>query len=314
MRKVLIIKNWDHPDLFRQTPLGEGMWKDIKFTFNSSSPDYVIVLNYSPKKIKVNTYRENIWSIQQEPPTEFFKVFHKANKIYQNVFTTDPDLNDGRYIHSQPALPWLIDKTYDFLKTTSVPEKPYLLSWITSNKSIFQGHKQRMRFLRNIRPRIDFDLFGRGFKYLDDKWDGLSPYRYSIVVESHRGPYYFSEKLTDCYLAWTMPIYFGCTNITDYFPKDSLVQIDIEDPDVVEKVKKTIESNLWITRRKAIEKARELVLNKYQFFPYIYDEIKKWERKHPLKYFKKEQITLLKERMILHRLRFRFKQLLSFPS
>lgn len=306
MKQVLIIKNWDHPDILRQTPGGHGIWKDIKFTpyqlrgtgytlDSSSSCDYVIVFNHSPKNVRIHTFPENIWSIQQEPPNEFFKPFHKVSKIYKRVFITDPDLKGERYIHSQPTLPWHIDKDYDFLKKSPIPNKPYRLSWVTSNKKKFQGQKSRMQFLEKIKSNIDFNLYGRGFKFLEDKWEGLAPYRYSLAIENYQGPYYFSEKLTDCFLSWTMPIYFGCTNITDYFPKDSLIQIDIKDPGVVGKIKKIIKSDLWLRRRKAIEKARILVLEKYQFFPFMVEQIKRWERRNKERKLYKEWITIPNE-------------------
>ena len=30
-----------------------------------------------------------------------------------------------------------------------------------------------------------------------------------------------SEKIADCFLAWTMPIYYGCPRIAEYFPAES---------------------------------------------------------------------------------------------
>ena len=40
---------------------------------------------------------------------------------------------------------------------------------------------------------------------------------FGIAIEnfSHRG--YFSEKILDCFLMKTIPVYWGCSNIHDYF-------------------------------------------------------------------------------------------------
>ena len=42
-------------------------------------------------------------------------------------------------------------------------------------------------------------------------------FQYSIVIENSREPCYFSEKLIDCLITKTIPIYYGCENISEYF-------------------------------------------------------------------------------------------------
>ncbi len=275
MTKVLIIKNWQKPDLFRQTPKGKGFWGSIDFTLNETHEcDYVVVLNYSPVERRLQVSRENVWCLMQEPPNEFFKYRHKANKIYHRVFTQDQSLKGERYIHIQPALPWHIDKSYDFLKKCKPISKQLKLSCVTSSKRDFYGQKERMEFINNLKDKLAIDIFGRGINPIKDKWDGLYPYRYSLVIENFAGPDYWSEKLADCFLSWTMPIYYGCKNIYDYFPKESLVKIDINSPDSIKEIKEIISSDLWKKRRDAIAYARELVLEKYQFFPHIVNKIK----------------------------------------
>lgn len=292
MIKVRLIKSWDWPNILRQTPRSSGIWQDIKFTFEPiANPDYVVVFNYSPEKIQLYCTKGNIWSLQHEPPNDYFRFWHRAHKIYSRVFTTDPTLTGDRYIHGPPALPWHVGKTYDNLLDCPVPKKTRKLSFITTNKKSFAGHKDRIKFLEKIRKELNFDLFGYGFNPIKDKWDGLVPYKYSLAVENFCGPYYWSEKLSDCFLAWTMPIYYGCTNINDYFPKDSLIRIDINNPHVIDQIKEIIESDLWIKKRKAIEKARNLVLNHYQFFPYFSKQIYQWENRHKEKK-KKELVTI----------------------
>jgi hypothetical protein len=40
---------------------------------------------------------------------------------------------------------------------------------------------------------------------------------YSVVVESSNEQNYFTEKLIDCLITKTIPIYWGCPNISDFF-------------------------------------------------------------------------------------------------
>lgn len=310
MITVRIIKNWDKPDILRQTPGTSGVWENIKFTFEPIfEPDYVIVLNYSPKEIKVFVPYENIWCVLQEPPNEYFKYWHQADKVFHCVFIQDPTLYGLRYIHSQPALPWHVDKSYDSLVKCSIPDKPLQLSFITSRKTSYVGQKQRVKFLERLKERIEFDLFGYGFSPIKDKWNGLAPYRYSLVVENFSGLDYWSEKLADCFLSWTMPIYYGCTNITDYFPKEALIQIDINDPNVVDYIQKVIKSDLWKKHRKAIEYARKLILDKYQFFPYFAKYVHNWEKKYKTRKRKKEYIVISEENTLMRRFNLKIRQL-----
>ena len=304
MRLVRIIKNWDYPDLFRQTPKNRGIWRDIHFTLKPiKCCDYVIVLNYSPKKEEVYCPKENIWCIQQEPHNEYFSVRHKyASKVYEQVYTTDIRLKGGRYVYSHGCIPWHIDKSYDELTKSRPSEKMKNLSCISSNKMYFIGQKSRLEFIRELQKKLSFDLFGFGIKPIENKWDALAPYKYSLVLENFSSPYYWSEKIADCYLSWTMPIYYGCTNITDYFPKESFVKIDVKNTKSIDIIKKTINSNLYNKNFKAIAYARKLILEKYQFFPFLTGKIHEWENKRGKKSPKRTKIIIPNEDTFLTRM------------
>ncbi len=278
MKLVKVIKNWDVPDLLRQTPGHKGVWGDIQFTVDDTRDcDYTIVLNYSSREVSVHCPSDHVWVLMQEPPNEYFRFMHKADDFYGRVFTQDVSLTGPRYVMSHPAVPWHLDRDYDYLTSCSVPDKTKHLSWVTSDKCLFDGHRARMRFLDRILPQVEFDLFGRGFGPLDDKWDGLAPYRYSLAIENYQCPHYWTEKLADCYLSWSMPIYYGCPNITDYFPPESLVLIDIDDPEVGKQIQSIAASDLWKKRRDAVAHARRLVLDRYQFFPHVSSLISQYE-------------------------------------
>ena len=50
---------------------------------------------------------------------------------------------------------------------------------------------------------------------------------YSVVVESSSELNYFTEKLIDCLITKTIPIYWGCPNISEFF--DTSYWINTED-------------------------------------------------------------------------------------
>ena len=64
---------------------------------------------------------------------------------------------------------------------------------------------------------------GRGYRSFEKKSDGLARYRFSVVIENSREENYFTEKLLDAILCNTIPIYWGCPNISQFFDTDGMV-------------------------------------------------------------------------------------------
>lgn len=257
-------------------------WQGITFT---NAPvencDYVVFSNTIPRDMVVNCPKENIWLLMHEPPAKKEHCwFHKAYKHCYRVYTPNTSLQGDNIIHSHAVMSWLVGKNYDFLINCPIPDKPKSLSWVTSNLNWLPGHQKRMNFLNALQHSVEFDLWGRGFNPIADKWDGIAPYRYSLAIENYSGMYYWTEKIADCFLSYTMPIYYGCTNISNYFPPESYIAIDLNQPqEAIEIIKDAIASDLWIRNREAIIHARELVLKQHQIFPFISKNIQEHEAK-----------------------------------
>ena len=62
-----------------------------------------------------------------------------------------------------------------------------------------EGLRARLRFLERLRGGSISTAGGANPSRINGT--GL-PYRYSLAVENFRGPYYWTEKLADCFLAW----------------------------------------------------------------------------------------------------------------
>lgn len=80
--------------------------------------------------------------------------------------------------------------------------------------------------------------------------------------------------------------------IEDYFPKESFIPININDPDAANYLKEIIKNNLWFKNREAIAYARELVLNRYQLFPYMTQQIHNYEGQPHFKTPPREMIVI----------------------
>lgn len=271
---VKIERYYKYPDLRRQTPNASFKWKNFTFTEeNVGECDYLVILEYPKRDFSINVNRNNIIHICQEPPNEVSNYRQYANK---QVSVNYNQLNiKNNNILSHGALPWHIDKDYDFLNNlkTDDLQKDSKIVWVTSNQRSSKGHEKRMIFLDKIKKIPNINIFGRGINPIDDKWSVLSKSKYAIAYENFENGYYWTEKIIDCYLSYTMPIYFGCSNIESFFPKNSFIKIDPNDKHIDLFLKEVMLSNKWEENLDEIKKARELILNKYQLFPFLYDKI-----------------------------------------
>lgn len=102
--------------------------------------------------------------------------------------------------------------------------KTAMCSLIASAKRALEGHELRhavVDWLRQTGQPVE--IMGRGYRPFADKSEGLAPYRYSVVIENVRERNYFSEKLIDALLCETVPIYWGCPNIGDFFDPGAMI-------------------------------------------------------------------------------------------
>ena len=83
-------------------------------------------------------------------------------------------------------------------------------------------------------------------------------------------PYYWTEKISDCYLAGCFPFYHGCTNLADYFPQDAFCPIDIRKPDeAIHTIEQMLQQDVRAQRSKAMAESRRLVLDVYNMFEHV---------------------------------------------
>ena len=110
-----------------------------------------------------------------------------------------------------------------FMKDGEVCEKTKLVSMIASNKKMCKEHLYRQEIIKKYSSKCDH--FGRGFNEILEKKQGLSDYCFSIVVENATYPNMFTEKITDCFMTGTIPIYYGIENIGDFFDIDGIIKL-----------------------------------------------------------------------------------------
>lgn len=287
--KIMIVKitnPYDNEDyLLRQTPNSSGKWEQTIFLMNKKdviSCDYWIILDDLQKAEEVICPKENIILFALEAPS--IKTY---NNRFLEQFEYVVSCQDSDYIEHKNLIRdittvfWFTSKTYDELHPMQPFEKDKLLSIITSNKLFTQGHRDRYDFAIRIKNHFKdkVDLYGRGIKDFTEKWDVLAPYKYNICIENTSYPYWITEKLTDCFLSYTYPFYYGSPNVNNYFSDDSYTNIDIYDfKKSIESIEKIIEDDsFYDTHVLAIQEARRIYLEKYNIFPLMHKLVHKLE-------------------------------------
>lgn len=272
---IKIERYFNYPDLKRQTPNCSMQWGEFTFTEeNVDECDYFVILDYPKDDFSIKVNKNNIIHICLEPPNEVSKYRQYANKKVSLIYN-QLDIKKNNIL-SHGAFPWHINKDFDFLTNLKVESliKENKIVWVTSNQRSSIGHNVRMDFLDNIKGLPFIDLYGRGINAINDKWDVLSQSKYAIAYENFQNDYNWTEKIVDCYLSYTMPIYFGCNSIENFFPKDSFIQLDFKDRHIDLFLKEIVVSKKREENLDAISKSRDLILNDYQLYPFIYKQIK----------------------------------------
>ena len=294
--KVMFL-TWHYrsPEMFletlkKQTPNRSGKWKNIEATTNMKEADFFVVFD---------GYREDF-------PRERALYFGQHPHGVQGCVDYR-DFKDVKCLASFPLekylnpAEWWIDYDYDCL----VKMKP---EDITKDKKlgcaiIYHDHRptyiHRREFIeRFIQLSENIDLYGRpqerfencalrkiykgvlGFNTYDPYKmnhtkgkEKIGEYRYSLEFDMGPTTNYICERFYDALLLWTFPIYYGSTNVEQYFPKNSFKYVDIADNNMGEakKVLDLVNSDFREQHLDDLAQARDLALHKYSTFAKVHE-------------------------------------------
>ncbi len=263
------------------------------FDLNYKDYDWLVVyegLPPLPKQKKINRQevlscpRENTLLITTEPSSIRIDGPHFLRQFGHVLTAKKPTLiKHPHQIFQTPPLRWFYGRpmssgdthyiNLDSLTSQTQPSKKHDLSTVCSHKRMSHTiHAQRYDCTMALKERLGkhLHLFGRGINPISNKAEAMDAFRYHIAIENHIEPYHWTEKIADCFLAYCLPFYYGPPNISDYFPQEAVIPIDIFDIDGTEKViRKAIKNNLYETRLPAIKEARKRVLQDYNLMNVI---------------------------------------------
>jgi hypothetical protein len=196
-----------------------------------------------------------------EPPIingENYRDIVQASSKYKFVFSYLRDLetkiSNFRYIPHGGT--WLRSDEINIYPKTK------LLSFLFSDKQWNSYHRLRHRLYEMLKdqPNIDFYGSGCGNRILY-KIDSLKDYYFSIIVENSQEDDYFTEKLLDCLLTGTVPIYIGSNRIENYFNTNSIIRFNDPEqlPSIISSLTPEYYESLLDSIRDNYEKAKQYI-------------------------------------------------------
>lgn len=161
------------------------------------------VNNFNKPRSKINV----AWLL--EPPSispQIYQWIKQNYSFFDYVLTYNKELIsiDKKFKWYPHGGCWLKPEDYGIFNKVSK------ISIIASNKTQTIGHKLRHEVISTFKDKIDL-VCGRGYYPFEYKIEALKPFKYSIVIENGQFETYFTEKIIDCFMTGTIPIYWGCS-------------------------------------------------------------------------------------------------------
>lgn len=169
--------------------------------------------------------------LTESPIDTCYQRVDEVARRFPVVFTHQRDLIE----RGAPFLPLLFGTNWlgvrDEAESQQVlaehPEKSGLVSFIGSLEHADVGaYHFRREVAEYAIARGGVACFGKGIKPLPGKREAIAPFMFSIAMENAASDHYFSEKLIDCLLLNTVPIYYGCHGIGEKFDPRGMLQFN----------------------------------------------------------------------------------------
>jgi len=283
---IKILCNDSFEPFIHQQCNNHGIFNNVKFVTSGSS-DLIIVLNkynnivrYANKGIPIY-----LWLI--EPP-DYLDLYTQNNNliIYDKIYTCKylTNVTKDKQVITPPFVHWhhAYNSRTNYIFNGYLPFNTLLKNKIYKNKAekVFildshinniSGHASRIKFIESI-ENFNFDLYGSKLWKSHSRYQGQllnfklitqQKYKYSLVIENQLDKIYWSEKITDSFLANSFPIYYGSDSIKDYFPQRSFYKLDDLQLTNTDYLYKNIRD---LVDLRSLEEARDLVINKYNIF------------------------------------------------
>lgn len=259
MIKIKLFCNWNSCENlieeFKKYFKQDYLYDNLEFVL--SEQDYNVVVNYTYEQIDLS----KTILFQWEPES--------TRRTWPGIFST-PNTKDFLKCYDinnhHNIVCWYLNKTQKQLSSEEIV-KSKTFSGIISNLSNLEGHHFRKSFVENHLMKLPYyEHFGRGYVSINDKSEGLYPYKYTFACENSFERNYFTEKIIDSIMSECICFYDGCPNIEDFFNNDCFIKIDVKDPiKSVEIIKRSIGNDEYEKRIKNVRLEKKRILEEFNW-------------------------------------------------
>lgn len=173
-------------------------------------------------------------------------------KSFKYIFTHNADLLEtmpnARFMPGNGV--WYGTKFWGGTEGTTKDKE---ISIVASNKCQVPFHILRRDIALHFLHTPNVDVYGSVVNYYASCAEIFDRYRYSIVIENNIQPYYFTEKILNCFASRTIPIYIGASKIGDFFNLDGIVVVEDYSVKGVEEAIKCCSDEYYQRKKEAIE-------------------------------------------------------------
>ena len=217
--------------------------------------DHFVITDHSLHHVdNHNNQKKYAWILESPviSPGAYEFISNNHNK-FDLIFTFSKELLDisDKFILTPLGGCWINDED------KNIHEKYKDVSIILSSKQTTVGHRLRHSILQKY-PNIDF--FGHN-NPIDKK-----------ISENCKEDYYFSEKLIDSFVTGTIPIYWGCPSIGDFFDTNGMLIFDTLDE--IDSIMNNLSEELYKSKLESIKHNFEEAKKYLLVDNIIYDKIK----------------------------------------
>ncbi len=207
--------------------------KDIEWVDKQMNYDGITVFTdgyiNDPVVDSVNSKVKVAWLM--EPPAIHPWTYEQIIRV-EDKFDYILTFNSELLARGQKYIKYLVGQSRVPDDITNFYEKSKHISMISSGKMMSNGHRYRGEIVNALHSKHNFDLWGYAFRPFQEKTEPLIDYQFNIAVMNSKIDNYFTEILLDCFRLGTIPIFWGCPNLGEYFDMRGIETFDtIEDLD-----------------------------------------------------------------------------------
>lgn len=273
MPKIKIFSNWTEQEVI------DSFKSILDYEFEQSVELYI---DRIPSHVSIGTKR--ILVLWEPPEIADALLPGLEAKVLKNT-----DMFDYLLTHNQSLLDKLPNKSilfpnaYTWIKNYDFPKKKFSISTLVGGKLMAPGHylRHKVWFSQNsIKNPTEFFLSGNfgnieninNNPILGADKNPLFNSEFHICIENAKRNNWFTEKIIDCFQTKTIPIYWGCPNIGDWFDPDGVIAVDNID-DIIN-VCNSLDEKTYFSKISSIEKNFELSKNFVSISDRLIEKIK----------------------------------------